>query len=286
MDTTLFVQMFVNGTMLGAQLALFATGLTLVYGIMQVINFAHGEIYMLGAFFVFLLTQELGLNYFGAIILSMLFVAGLGVIIERLFFKPMRGENIPSFIMSVGLIYILQTIAVLAFGVKDRAMPSVFPGLIHILGATVPVERLAVIVVSGFLIAGFYLFLYKSKTGRTMRCITQDPEAAALLGVNIDQISSIAMAIGASLAAAAGGLLAPVLVLNPFMGGRVVWEGFIAVVLGGRTSLIGTLIAVFIIGYVKSFVSTLVDPVVAMMVEAAVLAVVLIVKPQGILGNA
>ncbi len=279
-----FVQMFANGTMLGFQLSLFATGLTLVYGIMHIINFAHGELYMIGAFAVWFFFQELGINYLASLALAMAFVASLAVILERIFFKPMRGYHIPSFIMSTGLIFVLQVSIISFFGVKDKGVESVFPGLVKIAGVTLSVERLMIIPISLVVIVVFYVFLRWSRYGRAMRAVMQDPDGAALQGVSIDTVCSLAMGIGGAMAAAAGGLLAPIFVVNPFLGPPLAWEGFIVVCLGGRTSLPGTILAAFIMGYIKSFVSTLVDPIVALMCAAAILGVILIVRPQGLLG--
>jgi len=285
MTAVQFAQMFVNGTMLGFQLSLFATGLTLVYGIMRIINFAHGEFYMLGAFGVWIFIEVLGMNYFLSLILSMILVAILAVLIERIFFKPMRGHHIPSFIMSTGLIFVLQVSIVSFFGVKDKSVDTAFPGLVKLGGATLSLERLMVIPISLIVIVGFYIFLLRSRSGRAMRAVMQDPDAAALQGVSIDRVCSLAMGIGGAMAAAAGGLLAPIFVVNPYLGPPLTWEGFIVVCLGGRTSLPGTLLAAFIMGYIKSFVSTLVDPIVALMCAAALLGIILILRPQGLLGH-
>ena len=279
-----FIQMFANGTMLGFQLSLFATGLTLVYGIMHIINFAHGELYMIGSFAVWFFFQELGINYLASLVLAMAFVAGLAVVLERIFFKPMRGYHIPSFIMSTGLIFVLQVSVISFFGVKDKGVDTVFPGLVRFAGVTLSMERLVIIPISLIVIIVFYIFLRYGRYGRAMRAVMQDPDGAALQGVSIDRVCSLAMGIGGAMAAAAGGLLAPVFVVNPYLGPPLTWEGFIVVCLGGRTSLPGTILAAFIMGYIKSFVSTLVDPIVALMCAAAILGVILIVRPQGLLG--
>lgn len=277
--------MVANGTMLGFQLSLFATGLTLVYGIMRIINFAHGELYMLGAFATFLFFQVLKINYLLSLFLSMAVVAFLAIFIERIFFKPMRGYHIPSFIMSTGLIFVLQVTAISIFGVKDKAVDSIFSGVIVIGGASLSLERLMIIPISLVVIIVFYIFMLRTRSGRAMRAVMQDPDGAALQGVNIDATCSLAMGIGGAMAAAAGGLLAPIFVVNPYLGPPLTWEGFIVVCLGGRTSLTGTLLAAFIMGYVKSFVSTLIDPIVAMMFAAAILGIILIFRPQGLLGH-
>jgi branched-chain amino acid transport system permease protein len=287
MTLSQLAQMFVNGSMIGFQLALFATGLTLVYGIMHIVNFAHGELYMLGGYGVFFFGTQLGMNFYVALLLSMIVVGLLSVGIERVFFKPLRGQSkhIPSFVMSCGLILILQTVAVLIFGPKDKAVSSPVSGVFMVGGVALPLQRLMVIGVSTMLIAAFYVYLERTRTGRAMRSIAQDPEAAALQGVSINKISALGMGIGGALAAAAGGLLAPVFVVNPYIGGTLTWTGFIVVILGGQTSLPGTLIAAFMLGYVQSFVGTLVDPVVAAMCSAALLGVVLTLRPQGLLGH-
>lgn len=278
--------MLLNGTILGFQLVLFATGLTLVYGIMRIMNFAHGEFYMIGGYAVYFFCEVLGINYVSSLVLSMLLVACAAVIIERIFFKPMRGYHIPGFIMSMGLIFILQVSVVSAFGLKYKAVDSVFKGVIKVAGTTVSLERLMIIPISFFIISLFYLFLMYSRTGRAMRAVMQEPDAAALQGVNVDIICSIAMGIGGAMAAAAGGLLAPIFFMNPYVGPGISFEGFIVVALGGRTSIPGTLLAAFILGYLKSFVTTIFDPVAAQMCAAAALGIILIFRPRGLLGHA
>jgi branched-chain amino acid transport system permease protein len=280
-----FIQMFTNGTMLGFQLSLFATGLTLVYGIMHIINFSHGELYMLGSFAVWFFFQQLHLNYLVALVLAMALVAAIAVAIERIFFKPMRGYHIPSFIMSTGLIFVLQVGVISIFGVKDKGVDSVFPGLIRFSGVTLSVERLMIIPISLIVIIAFYVFLRYARYGRAMRAVMQDPDGAALQGIDVDRVCALAMGIGGAMAAAAGGLLAPIFVVNPYLGPPLAWEGFIVVCLGGRTSLPGTLFAAFLMGYIKSFVSTLVDPIVALMCAAGILGLVLVVKPTGLFGH-
>jgi branched-chain amino acid transport system permease protein len=225
------------------------------------------------------------MNYLLSLILSMILVAILAIVLERIFFKPMRGHHIPSFIMSTGLIFVLQVSIMSFFGPKDKSVDTVFPGIVRIGGATLSLERLMIIPISLIIIVGFYIFLLRSRSGRAMRAVMQDPDAAALQGVSIDRVCSLAMGIGGAMAAAAGGLLAPIFVVNPYLGPPLTWEGFIVVCLGGRTSLPGTLLAAFIMGYVKSFVSTLVDPIVALMCAAALLGIILILRPQGLLGH-
>ncbi len=280
--------MLVNGLMIGFQLALFATGLTLIYGIMHIVNFAHGELYMLGGYSVFFFSTLHGVNYYVSLVLAMLAVGILAMLLERVFFRPLRGQtrHIPSFVMSCGLIFILQVLAVLLFGPKDKAVHGPVEGVFSIGGVMLSVERLLVIGVSIVIIGVFYLFVERTKTGRAMRSIAQEPEAAALQGVSVDRTSSLGMAIGGALAAGAGGLLAPVFVLNPYIGGSLTWTGFIVVILGGQTSLPGTLLAAFILGFIQSFVGTLVDTVVAQMCAAALLGLVLTFRPQGLMGNA
>lgn len=288
MNLDLVFQVFVNGIMSGSILILVALGLTMIFGIMHIVNFAHGELYMLGAFGLWIFFAELHLPFFLSLLLSMVIIAGLGMIIERFLFKPFRGDLAPSFIVSLGLVMMLQTGALLTFGIEDQATPtpSYFQGLIHLGNVVLSRERLFMILISFILMAGVWLFIQKTKYGQAMRAVAQDADAAALQGISIDSTASLAMGVGCALAAAAGSLIAPIFYINPYMGAVPVMKAFVVIILGGLGSVGGAFIGGFIIGFVDSFGTTYLGAPIAAMMTFGVLVLTLIFRPQGFFGHA
>lgn len=242
---------------------------------------------MLGAFGFWLFFARINFNFFLSLVLSMTTIGVLGIIIERSFFKPFRGNLLPSFIISIGLIMILQTSALLVFGIKDKSVstPSVLEGVIRIGSVVLSKERLVVILISAALVVLLYLFLSRSKPGLAMRAVAQDGEAAALQGISIDGASSLAMGIGCALAAAAGSLMAPIFYVNCTIGAVPVMKAFVVIILGGMGSFVGSIIGGFMVGFVESFASTLLGGPVAAMMIFGILVLVLIIRPTGLLGH-
>ena len=280
-------QCFLNGVLSGSILILVALGLTMIFGIMHIVNFAHGELYMLGAFAMWIFFDALQLNFFVALLLSMMIIAVLAMLIERFLFKPFRGDLAPSFIISLGLVMILQTGALLAFDIEDKAVPTpeAFKGMIQFGGMVLSRERVVVILICGALMAALYVFIQKTKAGQAMRAVAQDPDAAALQGISIDRISSLAMGVGGALAAAAGCLIAPIFYINPYMGSVPIMKAFVVIILGGLGSVSGAFIGGFIIGFVDSFGSTYLSSPMASMMAFGILILVLIFRPKGFFGH-
>jgi branched-chain amino acid transport system permease protein len=186
MTLSFFIQVFVNGLMLGLTYVLIASGFSLIYGIMRLLNFAHGEFYMLGAFATYLLCEHLGVNYFAALILSMLIIAALGVVVYRFFFRPFRDQHDPSLVIALAIAMLIGGLGLLIFGEKDKSVSPVFSGVIKVFGATLSQERMVVILMAIFLMVALTLYIKFSKTGQAMRAVAQDREAAALQGIGVD----------------------------------------------------------------------------------------------------
>ncbi|MEW6187123.1 MAG: branched-chain amino acid ABC transporter permease [Thermodesulfobacteriota bacterium] len=289
----LFVQVILNGIMSGMILMLVVLGLTLVFGILHIVNFAHGEIYMLGAYVFWLLFGKNiisipgppVIHYILALIVTMIIIAAFGVLIERLFFKSFRGNLLPSMIISLGIILILQAGALIVFGIQERSVKSVFSGTLNLGGTYLSAERVAVIMAGVTLFVAVYLFIQRTFTGRAMKAVAQDADAAALQGINIDRICSLGMAIGCALAAAAGALLAPIFTINPYIGGEPLLLGFAAIIVGGLGSIPGSIVGSLLIGLVQSFGSTFLDSEAAMIIVFGLLVVMLVLKPTGLWGH-
>ena len=284
MDFTFFVQVFVNGLMLGLTYVLIASGFSLIYGIMRLLNFAHGEFYMLGAFATYLLCERLGVNYFAAMVLSMIIIAVLGILVYRFFFRPFRDQHDPSLVIALGIAMLIGGLALLVFGEKDKSISPVFSGVIKVLGATLSMERVVVIIMAVILMAALTLYIKFSKSGQAMRAVAQDREAAALQGIGVDSTFTLCMAISSALAGAAGALLAPLFFVNPFLGMHAVLKALVVVVIGGLGSIPGAIAGGLLLGFVESFGNTFLGDITEILGFVMVM-LVLLFRPQGLFGH-
>jgi branched-chain amino acid transport system permease protein len=278
-----YLQIAVNGVVISCLYVLVALGLNLILGIMHIVNFAQGTIYMLAALALFILNVVLGLNYFLAGLISVMVMAVLGIVLERLFFRRLRGQFLPSLVMSLGLLLTIEGLAWLNFGIVSQAVPSVFPGVVRFLGASVSKERLVIIVGGLVLIAALFVFIRYTKAGKAIRAVEQDPEGAMLQGIDLDDVTRLVFIVSFMLTAAAAVLVAPTLALDPSIGETPLLKGLVIIVLGGMGSVTGTLLGGFIIGFTESIVGTLFDPVVASLVSGLFLMAILVFKPSGLL---
>ncbi len=280
----ILLQALLNGLMIAMFYILIALGLTLVFSIMDIINFAHGEMYMLGGYIVYYLCAVYNMNYFVTLIAAMVIVGVFGVMIEKIIFKPFRGELLNAFIVSLGLAWILQSLALICFGTLDKSVNSPFPGMVVFFGRTLSVERLIVTAIGIILVILLYLFIRYSKIGQAMRAIAQDADAAAIQGINIDHICSIAFLIGSALAAGAGVLIIPIFLVNPFVGIIPNMKALIIIIVGGMGSIPGVLVAGLFLGFIESFGTLfLTGPSVEMLIFLFVM-LILIFRPKGIFG--
>jgi len=284
MNFTFFVQVFVNGLMLGLTYVLIASGFSLIYGIMRLLNFAHGEFYMLGAFATYLFCEHLGVNYFVAMVLSMITIAVLGILVYRFFFRPFRDQHDPSLVVALAIAMLIGGLALLVFGEKDKSIAPVFSGVIKVLGATLSMERIVVIIMAIILMAALTLYIKFSKTGQAMRAVAQDREAAALQGIGVDSTFMLCMAISSALAGAAGALLAPLFFVNPFLGMHAVLKALVVVVIGGLGSIPGAIAGGLLLGFVESFGNTFLGGITEIL-GFVIVMLVLLFRPQGLFGH-
>jgi branched-chain amino acid transport system permease protein len=285
MSSELFFQTVVNATYAASYMALIAVGLVLIFGVMGVINFAHGELYMAGAYTVVALYAERGMPFFLAVLVGLIFVGVLGLVMEYGLFRPLRDNPLGGLIASIGFLLILQTVAVLGFGVQmEHVSPSTQDKIVFSDGVVLTYQRLYVIVATVLLLSGLWLFLRKSKFGWALRACAQDREAAALQGMSINDTARLAMFIGAALAGVAGALTAPLVAPTPYMGHPVIITAFIIIIVGGIGSLEGAVIAAILYAFVNTFVTTIYDGTLANIVGLLLMLIVLIVKPTGLFG--
>ena len=284
----LLLQTSVNAIYAASFMALIAVGLVLIFGVMGIINFAHGELYMLGAYVVVFAYADNRMPFFLAVALGLIFVGLVGIAMERALFRPMRDNPLGGLIVSIGFLLILQAAVVMGFGVRMEHIPPPTQVTYQLFGldnVVLPLQRLYVIVAAVVLLGALGIFLRKSRLGWALRATAQDPEAAALQGISITQTARIAMCIGAALAGVAGALTAPLVRAYPYMGHSVIVTAFIIIIVGGIGSLEGAVIAAVLYAFVHTFVTTFADGVIADIVGLLLMLAVLVVRPTGLKGT-
>ena len=286
MTPALLVQSTIIGLSIGSIYILMALGLTLMFGMMHIINFAHGAIYMLGAFVVYYVFFQAGAPYLAAFVLAMVLLAAFGYLVERTIYRPIKGGIEPTLVALLALTTFLQAAGYPVFGQLDKHVPPVFPGTRNILGVMISIERLMIIPVAAALVIGLYLFINKTRLGGAMRAIEQDKEAASLQGVNVDRINGLAFAVGFALAAAAGALMAPIFKLDPMMGEQPLLKAFIIIILGGLGSIPGAILGGLMLGLIDSIVATALGAEPAFLLSFVFIILVLLFKPTGLFGHA
>ena len=286
MTASLLVQSAIIGLSIGSIYILMALGLTLMFGMMHIINFAHGAVYMLGAFVVYYVFFQAGAPYVAAFVLAMVLLGAFGYFVERTIYRPIKGGIEPTLVALLALTTFLQAAGYPVFGQLDKHVPPVFEGTRNILGVMISIERLMIIPVAGALVIGLYLFINKTRLGGAMRAIEQDKEAASLQGVNVDRINGLAFAVGFALAAAAGALMAPIFKLDPMMGEQPLLKAFIIIILGGLGSIPGAILGGLMLGLIDSIVATALGAEPAFLLSFVFIILVLLFKPTGLFGHA
>lgn len=286
MELATLIQSIANSIVQGSVYSTVAVGLALGFGVMKMANFAHGEFYMLGAYVVFVLYAQFGVPFPVAVIAAFPLVAALGVVTERLIFRPTRGKVLSGFMATAGLAFMLQVLVGQIWGVGlMRSVPTPYMGAAEVAGAFIGWQRLLIIPTAGLMVAALWYFLHHVRVGKALRACAQDPEVAALQGISINRITMLAMLIAGGYAGVAGAMMAPIQPVTPYMGHDVIITAFIVVIVGGMESIAGAVLAAFILGFIHTFTTTLVDGVVATMAGVALMALILVVKPQGLLGR-
>ncbi|MBV7389106.1 MULTISPECIES: branched-chain amino acid ABC transporter permease [Enterococcus] len=282
------IQQLVNGLFLGSVYALMALGYTMVYGIIKLINFAHGEIYMIGAFIGYFLINQFNMGFFPAMILSMIGSAALGVVIEFLAYRPLRNSTrIAALITAIGVSYLLQNTMIYFFSSNTRPFPQVIEMHTYRLGfLQVSNIQLMILFVSLFLMILLNLIVQRTKMGKAMRAVSVDASAAQLMGIDVNRTISFTFALGSALAAA-GGMMIGLYYnsIEPMMGYIPGLKSFIAAVLGGIGIIPGAAIGGFAIGLIETITTALGFSDFKDAAVYAVLIIILLIRPAGILGK-
>ena len=283
-----FLQQLINGLALGSVYALLALGYTMVYGIIQLINFAHGEIYMIGAFSGFYCSSTLKLPLIPTLLVAMAVSALAGIIIEKIAYKPLRNSpRIALLITAIGVSLFLQNAMRLLVGSNPKPFPDLInAGNINIGPIQIEVKTILMFGVSALLVILLQFIVYKTKVGKAMRASSQDMEAASLMGINVDNTISITFAIGSALAGIAGVLVAiSYPSITPYMGAMPGLKAFVAAVLGGIGSIPGALVGGIAIGLLETFSKAYISTNFSDAIVFAILIIILLIKPSGLLGK-
>ncbi|RJG03302.1 branched-chain amino acid ABC transporter permease [Noviherbaspirillum sedimenti] len=278
-------QIFVNGLLASLIYVIMALGFTLIFGIMRIVNFAHGEFYMMGAVVVLFLFGNLGWPFFIAAAAGGIITAALGVILERVLFRPLVGDELSGMIMSLAVGIILQSLVLISFGPAEQSMARPFSGTWSFFSAVVPWDRTVVALCAVVILAVFYLFLKYSRTGLAMQAVAQDPQTSSLMGIESGAIYLAAFGIACLLAGLAGGLMAPVYTVGPYMGELPMLKAFVVVILGGLGSIPGAVMGGLLIGLSESVLTTFLGSTAALIASFVIVLLVVITRPTGLMGR-
>lgn len=280
------MQTGLNALFAAAYLSLIAVGLVLIFGVMGVINFAHGELFMLGAYVVVALYTNLQMPFFLVVAIGLIFVGLVGILMEMTMFHPLRDNPLGGLVASIGFLMVIQALIILGFGVRMEHVPPVTQDVIIISEKVrLPVQRLFVILSALVCLSALWLFLKRTKFGWALRASAQDPEAAMLQGISTRTVSIIALFIGAALAGVAGSVAAPVISISPVIGHSVIVSAFIVIIVGGIGSLEGAVLASATYAFIHTVITTFIDGVIADIVGLSLMLMVLIIKPTGMFGT-
>lgn len=284
-------QILANGVYLGAQYAMIALGLTLIFALMNVLNFAHGQMYVIGGFITYTFYGQLGIPYILALLAACVTLAVLGAIIEKFLFGPVirrssREES--TMLLAAGIAFLLDAIILLVFGEKQRGVPKIIDGIFNWDWRIVmPYDRILVTGLAILSVVGFIMFMQYSKTGRALRALAQDRVAAELMGINVARYSMVGFALGAMLAGLVGGLLVTITGVNLGMGGPTSIKAFMMVMIGGAGVISGAIAGGIILGFLEAAGLALLASYgdVTYLVIFVSLMIFLAIRPQGLMGK-
>ena len=284
-------QVVANGLYLGAQYALIALGLTLIFALMNILNFAHGQLYVIGGFVTYTIYGRLELPFVVALFAAALTLAVIGAFIERFLFRTVIKRSIreeSTMLLAAGLAFFLDAVILLVFGEKQRGVPKILNGVFNWdFRLIMPYDRILIGFLAILSIAAFVLYMQYSKTGRALRALAQDRVAAQLMGVNVDRYSMIGFALGAMLAGVVGGLLVTITGVNSGIGGPISIKAFMMVMIGGAGVISGAIAGGFILGMMESVGLSVLHSygdITYLMIFAS-LMVFLSIRPQGLMGK-
>ncbi len=279
----ILLQQLFNGLTIGSVYSLVALGLTLVYGILHIPNFAHGALYMIGGYITLTMMTSAGLHYWLAILVSMVVVGVLGVLMERLVFHPLReAPPIHDKIAAIGMLLFLEALAQYIWGADYQMMPTPYGQVVNVFGLTLTVQRLLIVAATIAVMILLYLFLKKTYIGATIIAMSQDREGASLVGINTNRVAMLTFLISGALAAIAASLAAPINLVFPGMGHLVILKAFVIIILGGMGSIPGAIVGGYILGFSESLGATYISNDYKDIIAFVLLIFILTLKPTGL----
>ena len=279
---TLLQQLF-NGLTVGSVYSLVALGLTLVFGILHIPNFAHGALYMLGGYVTLTMMTSLGLHYWLAILLSMLAVGLIAVLMERLIFHPLKdAPPLQDKMAAIGILLFLEALAQYIWGAEYRTMITPYGQVIEIGGLTITLQRLLIVAAAIVIMIGLHLFLRKTMTGSSIIAMAQNRDGAFLVGINANKVAMLTFLISGALAAIAASLAAPINLVSPGMGHLVILKAFVIIIIGGMGSIPGAIMGGYILGFSESLGAAYISNDYKDLIAFVLLVLILSIKPQGL----
>jgi branched-chain amino acid transport system permease protein len=281
-----FLQQIFNGLAIGSVYTLVALGLTVVFGILGIAHFAHGSLAMFGGYLTFVFSTSMGVSFFASIAMAMPVGAVMGMLIERLAYRPVRdAPHINAFIIALGLTMMLEGGNLLLFGADQVIIQTPYQQVFDFGGIFVAQLRMVVIVTAVTLVAVVMLLILKTKTGKSVRAVAQNRHAAVLMGVNVNFVSSVVFAISSALGVAAGALIGALLALAPGVGESFAVKGFAVLILGGLGSLPGAILGGLVLGVSESLAAGFLSSAYKDVISFLIMILVLLVMPQGLMGK-
>ena len=287
MDPNFLLQLLINGVVIGVIYALVATGLSLVHGVLDIVNFAHGEFYMLGAMAVFLVTRYLGLNYWVSVPLVTAASVVVGFLLYQTLLSSLKQDQFErSILLTLGLSMVLQNGAVYVFSTTPKIVSTPYTySNFAIGGLQIPVVRVFALAIGIAAFVFLYWMLYRTQTGRAMRGVSQSRVAAQMVGIDARSVSRLAVAIGIGLAGLAGAALAPVYAVHPLMGFSFIFKAFAIIIIGGMGNITGAAIVAVSLGVIENLIAGFASQVAADAFVFCAMIAVLLVKPHGLFGQ-
>lgn len=283
---TEILQQALNGLAIGAVYTLIALGLTVVFGILGIAHFAHGSVAMFGGYLTFVFTERLGLPFFAAMGLAMLAGAILGLLIERLAYRPVQNApHINAFIIALGLTMMIEGLNLLIFGADQVVIQTPYRGVFDVAGIAIAQLRVLVILTACVLIGIIALLISRTKTGKSIRAVAQNRQAAVLMGVNVSMVSLVVFAISSALGVSAGALIGALLAIAPGVGEGLAVKGFAVLILGGLGSIPGAIVGGLILGVSEAMAAGFISSAYKDVIAFLVMIVVLLFRPEGLMGK-
>ncbi len=289
-DPIVLLEFLVYGLIIGAMYGLMGAGLSLVWGVMDICNFAHGTLYMFGAYVTYFAFFLWGLDPVLSILSATLVLFVIGIAVDKLTLLPLRRKSrewlTAAYISTLGLAVVLENTALAVWGGHRKGVAYYYAGIVDFVGVRISVDRIVILMVSLAVMVGFWLILERTRIGRAIRSVAQDKEAAMLVGVEVDRIYAITVGLASALAGAAGGLLLPIYLAYPTVGQDPIRKAFTVVILGGLGNVQGAFLAGVILGIVGSFATGFLGAAVEGIITFAVLIILLLFRPTGLFGQA